>query len=191
MKCYACDQETTESCPRCGNSFCPAHAAGPTDGALCAACVDPRNATPSDAVFRTSLFALLIASVLALWLLVRPPGNPGQSRAISRPEPTLGAVSTPVGTMVPASPTPAVTPSGEAEPSPTASGAPAATTAPEATVTPTPAPAEPPREYTVVDGDTWYSIAAEFDVDATALAAANGRTLDDFVVVGETLVIPR
>lgn len=191
MKCYACDQEATESCARCGNSFCPSHGAGPTDAALCAACGDPRNATPSGAVFRTSLFALLIASVLALWLLVRPPGNPGQSRGISRPEPTVEAVSTPVGT-VPASPTPALAPSGEAEPSPTASGAPAATTAPEPTAAPTPAPTEPPlREYTVVEGDTWYSIAAEFDVDAAALAAANGRTLDDFVVIGETLVIPR
>lgn len=43
----------------------------------------------------------------------------------------------------------------------------------------------------MTEGDTWYSIAAEFGVDAGALAAANGRTLDDFVVIGETLVIPR
>jgi LysM repeat protein len=43
----------------------------------------------------------------------------------------------------------------------------------------------------VADGDTWYSIAEAFGVDAETLAAANGRTLDDYIRIGETLVIPR
>jgi len=189
MDCYACDAEATGSCPRCGNTYCAAHGALPGAGALCAACLDPLGAMPSSTVFRASLFALLIASVLALWLLVRPPGQHGQSEEASVPLPTQAPFSTPLpaATGAPSTPQPGQSPGGV--PSPTSAPSPApASPAPE-TPGPTPQPAS--TEYTVQEGDTWYSIAAEFGVDAAALAAANGRTLDDFVVIGETLVIPR
>ncbi len=189
MHCYACDAEATGSCPRCGNAYCAGHGAPPGAGALCAACLDPVAAMPSGALFRASLFALLIASVFALWLLVRPPGQPGQTEEASAPLPTQVPLSTPL----PSTPRPPSTPAPGASPGaePTPTSAPAASPATPAPETPQPTQPPPAAEYTVQEGDTWYSIAAEFGVDATDLAAANGRTLDDFVVVGETLVIPR
>ncbi len=189
MLCYACDAEATGSCPRCGNSYCAAHGAQPGGGSLCAACLDPLGAMPSSTVFRASLFALFVASVLALWLLVRPPGQRGQTEEASAPLPTQAPLSTPL----PATPSAVSTPAPGQPPagSPSPTGAPATSPAPSATETPQPTQPPPAAEYTVREGDTWYSIAAEFGVDANDLAAANGRTLDDFVVIGETLVIPR
>jgi LysM repeat protein len=117
-------------------------------------------------VFRSSLFALLIASVLSLWLLVRPPDLPGEESTL-RPQPT--ALDSTQG--------------------PTSSTPPPTT---QPTATPTPAPQTPaPNQYTVVEGDTWYGIAEALGVDAEALAAANGLTLDDFIRPGDVLVIPQ
>ncbi len=167
MDCYACDQKSSQRCSRCGNRYCRGHGDD-----LCADCLDPVSAAPSSAVFRASLLGLLIASVLALWLLVRPPSLPGESSGVSQP--LLPVAS-------PASGGPTVTPSaGGVTPAPTA--------APTPPPTPTP---EGPLEYTVVENDTWYGIAGAYGVDAEALAAANGRTLEDFLQPGEVLVIPQ
>jgi LysM domain len=173
MECYACEQAATRHCSRCGKGYCPAHGDDPATGGqgLCAECLSPVNATPSNIVFRSSLFALLIGSVLALWLLVRPPDLPGEENSAAQPQPT--AVNpTPVGTKGPDFPTPTAVP--EASP----------TTAPE-----TPAPQQ--VQYTVVEGDTWFDIALANGVSAEALAAANGRTLEEFLQPGEVLVIPQ
>jgi LysM repeat protein len=176
MECYACDQEATRHCSRCGKGYCPAHGDDPEGGGqgLCAECLSPVNAAPSNIVFRSSLFALLIASVLALWLLVRPPDLPGEADSSVQPQPTAGAP--PDGTK----PADFPTPTGAADATPT----PAAET---------PAPETPPAaaQYTVVEGDTWLGIAATLGVDPAALAAANGRTLEDFVTIGEVLVVPQ
>src|SRR3990172_6372482 len=104
MNCYACDQEATSRCSRCGNAYCRDHGHDPslasgqvpstsspsetsesarrTGQVLCADCLDPVNAAPSGVVFRASVFALLVASVLALWLIVRPPSLPGESSEV-------------------------------------------------------------------------------------------------------------
>jgi LysM repeat protein len=109
-----------------------------------------------------------VASVLALWLLVRPPDLPGEESTV-QPQPTaLNTTQAPSG----------------------APGSPTQTLAAEAT--PTPAPETPAvTQYTVVEGDTWFGIAEVFGVDAEALAAANGKTLDDFIIPGDVLVIPQ
>src|SRR5947208_1867407 len=91
MECYACDREATQRCSRCGNAYCSEHGGDPDapgGQALCAECLDPVSATPSGTVFRASLFALLGTSVLALWLLVRPPALPGESSKALAPPPT-------------------------------------------------------------------------------------------------------
>jgi LysM repeat protein len=128
------------------------------------------------------VLALLVASVFALWLIVRPPDVPGEEDGTVEPietaNPTNGAGPT---VTIPPSGSPA--PTGEATPGPDGE-----TPAPTAAPPPTEAPAQ--TTYVVVDGDTWFGVAASFGVDAEALAAANGRTLDDFLVVGETIVIP-
>jgi LysM repeat protein len=196
MNCYACDQEAVRRCSRCDNPYCPEHGstaeeAGPP---LCAECLDPVRATPSSTIFRASVFALFVASVIALWLLIRPPGLPQDSSSALEPIVTNAPTATPrPSTTAPATsgtPAASATPAASGASTPTPSGAtptPAAT--PAATVAPTAAPA--PIQYTVVDGDTWFGLAAQFGVDAEALAAANGRTLDDFLHIGETITIPR
>lgn len=174
MECYACDQEATRQCPRCGKPYCPDHGDN-----LCAECLDPVNAAPSSAVFRASLVALLAGSVLALWFLIRPP-SPGAEDTIIRPQPT--PLVTPVPTGQPAqsprlTPTPAAT--GEPTPAPT----------PEPTPPPTEAPG--PIEYTVQEGDTWYGIAEAYGVDAENLAAVNGLSLDYLLQPGDVIQIPQ
>src|SRR3990170_176346 len=123
MECYACDEDATRHCPRCGKPYCPEHGDD-----LCADCLDPMSAAPSSAVFRTSLFALLAASVVALWLLVRPPSLPGEGSAIA-----LRNTVTPAPTMAPFSPGATLAPTpGAATPTPAGAGTP--------TPAPTPAP---------------------------------------------------
>jgi hypothetical protein len=172
MDCYACEQAATQHCNRCGKPYCPDHGESPDAGgaALCSECLSPVSATPSNVVFRSALFALLMASVVSLWLLVRPPDLPGEESSV-RPQPTaLDATSG--ATQGPDFPTP------------TAAAGP--------TATPTPAPETPaPNTYTVVEGDTWFGIADALGVDAEALAAANGLTLEDFIRPGDVLVIPQ
>ena len=174
MDCYLCDNEASQRCPRCGNPYCGDHGED-----LCADCLNPVNAAPSGAFFRTSLLALLLGSVLALWLLVRPPGLPGDSSGVVIPE-ASPQPATPTASPAPATPVADAT----AEPTPTAAATP--------TAVPTPT-AEPPApiEYTVVDGDTWYGIAEAYGVDAESLAAFNGLTLDDFLQPGQVLTIPQ
>ena len=175
MECYAGDQAATQHCSRCGKPYCPAHGSDPASGGalLCAECLSPVSAAPSNVVFRSSLFALLVASVLALWLLVRPPDLPGEESSVG-PQPTA-LDATPGATKGPDFPTPT--------PDPAASPTPAAET---------PAPETPAaNQYTVVEGDTWFGIAEAFGVDAANLAAVNGLTLDDFIQPGDVLVIPQ
>ena len=163
MDCYLCDNEASQRCPRCGNPYCGDHGED-----LCADCLNPVNAAPSGAFFRASLLALLLGSVLALWLLVRPPGLPSDSSGFVIPE----------ASPQPVTPTPAA--SATAEPTPTPTAVPTTT-----------AELPAPIEYTVVDDDTWYGIAEAFGVDAASLAAANGLTLDDFLQPGQLLTIPQ
>lgn len=184
MDCYLCDQEATQRCPRCDNPYCGDHGELPSPGApagqaLCADCLSPVGAAPTGTFFRLSLLVLLVGSVLALWLLIRPPGLPGESSGLVVPEGTPLPTPTPVPTATP-TPTPEPTPEATAEPTPT----------PE----PTPAPTEEPVgdiEYVVVEGDTWYGLAEAFGIDAERLAAYNGLTLDDFLQPGQIIFVPQ
>jgi LysM repeat protein len=124
--------------------------------------MDPNSALPSYRVYRGSLMALLIGSVFAVWLLVRPGGEADQAA----PPAALAAV---LPTQTPALATPpARTPAPGVSPTPTATPAVNATAAPAATTptrTPTPAASTPTpanRSYTVKPGDTLYGIADQF-----------------------------
>lgn len=186
MQCYACDNEAEAQCPRCANPYCSEHGTE-----LCARCEDPALATPSATVFRFALIGLVFAGVLALWLIIRPPDLPEGSSSIVNPAatPTLAPAdddeptASPTATLPPAeTPTPveAETPTPTPEP---------ATATPAPTEEPTPEPTD--IEYTVVAGDTWYGIAEAFGVDADALAAYNGTTIDEVLNVGQVLLIPQ
>lgn len=185
MQCYACQNEAEAQCPRCANPYCENHGSE-----LCARCQDPVYATPSATVFRFALVGLVSASVLALWLIVRPPDVPEGSTSVVQPVPTAepadaDAEPSPLGPTptIPPAETPA--PTVEATPTPVP-----ATPTPEPTPAPTPTPVVD-IEYTVVEGDTWYGLAEFFGIDAEALAAYNGYTLEDILDIGQVIVIPQ
>jgi LysM repeat protein len=194
MSCYVCGKETTRRCPRCGKPYCDEHG-----DELCAACQDPASAIPSGTVFRGSLLALLVASVLALWLLIQPPGLPGgeagEGAVLPLPTVTPAALTSPT-------PTPSATPTATATPtsSPTASPTPEATTSPtasptpEASPTPTPTPTPEPTpftEYEVQAGDSLSSIAQAFGTTVDELVRINGLASQDVIIsVGQKLMVP-
>jgi LysM repeat protein len=106
-----------------------------------------------------------------------PPPNPEPdvaevSTETATPAPTV-AVSTP--TPVPATPT-----------------APPASPTPSPTVLPTDTPVSAPtaQVYEVEAGDTLLGIAVEFDTTIEALAEANGIGVNDFLQLGQRLIIP-
>ena len=148
MKCYACTTETESQCGRCGRPYCEAHGE-----AFCGECLKPASALPSFSLYRGSLLALLVGTALAVWLIVRPPGESNESS----PSLTL-----PGALVEQESPTPM--------PSPVPTVAPAARTTPtpEATATPTEVQA-----YIVQEGDTLYGIAEVY--------LPPGEDLGDFV----------
>jgi len=180
MSCFSCQREDTQRCTRCGNDYCPDHGSK-----LCASCLDPLNATPSRSAFRLALGGLLIGTVLALWLIVRPPSVPGESSDLIQSEPTATPALTPQGSGSPSSATPTPAPTEV----PTAAPTPVPTEAPPP---PTEVPVDPgPLEYTVQEGDTWSSIALAYGYDPADLASVNGLDLEYVLQPGDVLSIPQ
>ena len=169
MNCYACANEATSQCKRCGRFYCDAHG-----DALCAECLKPASALPSFTLYRGSLLALLVGTAFALWLLVRPPGGSEESSpALVLPQREEAATAT---VVVPTS-------------------TPRRLTTPTPAATPTPST----REYVVQEGDSLYSIAESLkppEVDlmdfVEEIARLNELGDPDSVVlsVGQTLIIP-
>jgi len=190
MTCYVCGKEATRRCPRCAKPYCDEHG-----DELCAACQDPASAIPSGTVFRGSLLALLVASVLALWLLIQPPGLPGgeagEEAVLPLPTITPAALTSPTATPT-ATPTPTASPT--VSPTPEATASPTASPTPEATPTPTPTPTpEPPPfiEYEVQSGDTLSSIAQTFGTTIDEIVRLNGLASQDVIIsVGQKLLVP-
>ena len=186
MSCYACDKEASRRCPRCGKPYCDEHGDD-----LCAACQDPASAVPSSAVFRGSLLALLVAAILALWLLIQPPGlpggEPGEEAVLPLPTVTPAALAT-----TPPSASPSVTPS--ATPTRTGTATPGASATPTVAPSPTPSPTpEPPpfTEYEVQAGDTLTAIAQSFGTTVEELVRINGLESETVIIsVGQKLLVP-
>ena len=200
MHCYACDEQATQECARCGTLYCDNHG-----DALCDRCMDPASAVPSYRVFRGSLAALLIGSIVAVWLLVLPPARADQDGPPSSianlvqtgtPRPSATAQATPA----PGEPTAAAS----ASPSPSATAtrtpSPTATPSPTVTATASPTPTVVPGQattYTVQSGDNLLAIAQRFtpsggDVQATvdAISKANNITDPRSIQIGQKLNIP-
>ena len=195
MTCYVCGKEAARRCPRCAKPYCEEHG-----DELCAACQDPASAIPSGTLFRGSLLALLVASILALWLLIQPPGLPGgESGEVVLPLPTT-TPSPRATTPAPASPTatPPATPTQTATATATATATPTATATvsptPQATPspTPTPTPQPPPfSEYLVQPGDTLSSIAQHFGTTVDEIVRINGLASQEVIIdVGQKLLVP-
>ena len=169
MNCYACANEATSQCKRCGRPYCDAHG-----DALCAECLKPASALPSYTLYRGSLLALLVGTAFALWLLVRPPGGSEESSPVVLPqqEKTTATATVEVPTSTPSQPT---------------------------TPTPTATPTPSTRTYVVQGGDTLYGIAESLKppdknlVDfVREIAQLNNLGDPDSAVLhpGQTLIIP-
>jgi hypothetical protein len=184
LTCFACDQEPTRQCSRCGRPYCDDHGEE-----LCDVCLEPGNGVPSFTLYRGSLLALLIGTALAVWLLVQPSTSEGDSAL--RP-----VVLTPTAAVAVTNPT---QPAGEATqpptgttpgPQPTATVRPAGTAPAGGTV-----PAGGAGTYTVISGDTLFAICVSQRpaLDPTT-CAANIRTLNGFtgdeISVGQQLRLP-
>ena len=191
MSCYACGRDAIHRCPRCAKPFCDQHG-----GELCAACQDPSSAIPSGALFRGALLVLLVASVLALWLLIRPPGASDDESGAQAGQPSVTRTPTALATTARPSVTPTGTPQGTATGTPGVSPTPGGTPGGTPGATPTPAPSPTPEpspfeEYTVRQGDSLSSIAQQFGTTADELARINGITDPNTLNVGQKLQVPK
>lgn len=153
--------------------------------------MDPALALPSYQVYRGSLLALLVGSIVAVWLLVLPPASADQD---GPPDSIAGLVNTRTVTPTPE----ATTGVGEATVEATPDIDPEETDTPD---TPEPTPTEEPlpeeETYVVQGGDTMLLIAEQFappgvdpTVFADSIAAANGITDPSALQVGQELTIP-
>jgi hypothetical protein len=123
MTCFACEEEPTQQCPRCGRPYCDDHG-----DEYCDACMHPASGLPSFTLYRGSLLALLIGTALAIWLLVQPNKTEGESAL--RP--------------VVLTPTAAARGTGQAGGTPPAQGTrPSGATVPAANTTPPPGATQP------------------------------------------------
>lgn len=179
MTCFACENEPTQQCPRCGRPYCDEHGED-----VCDSCLQPASGLPSFTLYRGSLLALLVGTALAVWLLIQPPGgesNAPQAGTIITPTPEASVQTTPAtdGTLVPGgSPVAVETPGPDASSSPeTSTGT---------------------GEYTVASGDTLSSICervkpASMTVNdcVDRVVALNNLDSADDISVGQTLDIPK
>lgn len=185
MTCFACEQEPTQQCPRCGRPYCNDHGED-----VCDACLQPASGLPSFTLYRGSLLALLVFTVLGVYLLVQPPGGGADA-------PQAGTVITPTAAVSVAVGTPA----------PGATGA-AGTPAPGTTAGPTQSPAASPTPsgaggggsgtYTVVSGDSLSSICERVKPSAMSVSdcvdevvSLNSLDSADDISVGDTLRVPQ
>lgn len=164
------------ACKRCAQPYCGDHG----NAQYCADCLRPASALPSFNLYRGALLTMLVGTAVAVFLLVRPPGETNSASPIF------------VGRAVPTESDGDATPSVQAE-------TPRATSTPS-TPTPEPSPTESPfAEYIVQEGDSLFSIAdanlpaGDDPVSfAEAIANLNGLDIDEPLInAGDTLLLPR
>jgi LysM repeat protein len=198
VDCYSCEQPAINACKRCAKPYCEEHG----NVTYCADCLRPSSALPSFNLYRGALLTLLVGTAIAVYLILRPPGESSNSapvvvgKSTATPTPSAG---TPRPT-VPAE-TPQVTPS-EAPGTPGTGTATIGTpgTGTPAAGTPTPAGTESPfLTHIVVEGDTLFGIAEanlppgdDVTSYARAIAALNGLDFNNpSLRIGQKLALPR
>lgn len=188
MDCYFCDSAAVQECARCGALYCDEHGDG-----LCQRCLDPMLALPSYRVYRGSLITLLVGTVFAVWLLVKPPGTSDADGPV--PASISNVIGTPAtaGTPIPGGSAgkAAGGPAG-----PVAGAPPAPTTAPVTVATPSATPQV--VTHTVEAGDTLVGIATKYLPPGKAVAdfaieiqEANNIQNAATIRVGQSIRIPR
>lgn len=179
--CHYCDRPAEAECPTCGRLYCPSHGED-----VCLRCLAPESATPPALAYRGSLVALVVASLVALFLVISPPeskshADPG--RTVATATPAVLATATP--TRAGGTPTAArsVTPQASA----TGGASPGASPSPTVNATSTPGGE---RSYTVQAGDTLSGIAAKFGTTVEAIQALNPGVSANSLQIGAVLRIP-
>lgn len=165
--CHYCERPAEAECPTCGRLYCPEHGED-----VCLRCLSPEAATPSSKAYRGAVVALAAATLVVVFLLVRPPESKSAEdvvRTVPTATPAVNATATPTPpgsrTSIPAT----------ASPSPT-----------QATASPT----APGQTYAVKSGDTLSGIAAQFNITVAALQAANPGVTAETLQIGAVLKIP-
>jgi LysM repeat protein len=199
MTCYACDNEPTQQCPRCGRPYCDEHGED-----FCGVCLEPASGVPSFNLYRGSLLALIVGAVLALWLIIQPTGGesssgprvvvltatsaagavratPGVNTTAAAGNATPAAVTSPVGTSFAGAPTARA---GTPSTSGTATGS---------------TPAASPGTYVVVSGDNLTLIcdskirkpAGMTNPDCVDQIKSLNALSSDSISVGQSLKVPQ
>ena len=178
--CHYCDHPARAECPTCGRLYCEDHGDD-----VCLRCMAPESATPAAWAYRGSIVALALASLVVLFLIIRPPASSNGEdtvRTVATTAPIIGATATPTPRGSAATATRPATPAG----SPVGTASPSA-----AAGSPTPAPTQGPTTYTVKSGDTLGAIAAQFNTTVAAIVAANPGLSPDSLQIGLVLKIPQ
>jgi hypothetical protein len=182
VDCYSCDNPAINACKRCAKTYCEDHG----NAQYCNECLQPSSAMPSFNLYRGALLTMLVATALAVFLLIRPPGETDSTPLVEVGDSTATA-----------------TPSDGENAAPTlVPGTPAASSTPVSTPTPaaTPVPTEPPwTEYIVQEGDSLFGIAEahlppgdDLNAYVAAIAGLNNFSVDDPIIpVGATILLPK
>jgi LysM repeat protein len=137
--------------------------------------MSPEAAAPSAMMYRGSLVALVVASLVAVFLFVRPPESKSAADAVH----TL-ATSTPISAAT-ATPTPRGNRTATAVSAITTTATAAPSAAASATTT---------KQYVVKDGDTLSGIAAANGTTVEAIEALNPGLTPQTLGIGTTLNLP-
>jgi LysM domain len=196
VNCYTCDHPATNACKRCAKPYCEDHG----NATYCADCLRPASALPSFNLYRGALLVMLVGTAVAVFLVVRPPGETkgappvvvGKTTATPANGQEAALTPTPQSTLDAGLQTPEAT--GTPSTDETPSGTPGATTTPDANAT-----SSPYGLYIVVAGDTLFDIAnanlppGDDPVSfAKAIAALNGLNYDAPVLpIGKKLALPK
>lgn len=152
---------------------------------VCLRCLAPESATPSARVYRGSLLALAVGTLVAIFLLLRPPQDDAGDDTV-RTIPTVAPAASATAT-----PTRAGSTARTATPGGDATQAAATTTTPAATATATTTEvAAASRMHTVQEGESLSSIAAANGTTVEQLQALNPGVSPESLQPGQQLILP-
>ncbi len=165
--CHYCDRVAEAECPTCGRLYCGEHGEN-----VCLRCLAPEAAAPTATAYRGAVLALVVGSLVALFLVIRPPASESAGEA-----PRTLATTTPAFLST-------------ATPTRAGNVTRTATVAATTTASPVTTPSAPAtRTHTVLPGDTLSGIAELFGVTVSAIVAANPGTTEN-LQIGAVLRIP-
>ncbi|MGE3074725.1 MAG: LysM peptidoglycan-binding domain-containing protein [Dehalococcoidia bacterium] len=178
--CHYCENPAEAECPTCGRLYCTEHGED-----VCLRCMAPEAAAPSGAVYRGSVLALVIATIVVVFLLVSPPETKSGNSLVRDLPTSTAAVA---ATATPTAPGNATQPTPRPGTQVPSSVTPATPTTPEPTVQGSPTPAG--KTYVMQAGDTLSAVAASYGVSVADIVAANPGLNPDAIAIGTEIRIP-